>query len=91
MRRYKVAPRFYGFLIVCMLVVFGISFCVSFGRLSNELDSLNAAKAERSELTGELNMLRQEISDCNSTDYIERIARDELGMLYPGEISYVDN
>ena len=26
-----------------------------------------------------------------TTDYIERIARDELGMLYPGEIRYVDN
>lgn len=91
MHRYKIAPRFYCFLIVCMLVVFGVSFAISYGRLTGEVNSLNAAKAEQQELAAEVAELRQEISDIQTDEYIERMAREELGMLYPGEIRYVDN
>lgn len=91
MHRYRVAPRFYCFLIVCMLAVFGVSFAISYGRLSAEIDLLNAANAEQAELATEVAVLRQEMSDVQTDDYIERMAREELGMLYPGEIRYVNN
>lgn len=91
MHRYRVAPRFYCFLIVCMLAVFGVSFAISYGRLSAEIDLLNAANAEQAELATEVAVLRQKMSDVQTDDYIERMAREELGMLYPGEIRYVNN
>lgn len=91
MRRYRIAPRFYGFLIIMMLVVFGVSFAVSYGRLAAELDTLSSAKAEKAQLTAQVTAMRQELTDAQTSEYIERIARDELGMLYPGEIRYVDN
>lgn len=91
MHRYRIAPRFYCFLIVCMLAIFGVSFVISYGRLAGEIDSLNAAKAEQEVLAAEVAGLRQEMSDIQTDEYIERMAREELGMLYPGEIRYVDN
>ncbi len=91
MHRYRIAPRFYCFLIVCMLAVFGVSFAISYGRLAGEIDSLNEAKAEKQVLAEEVAGLRQEMSDIQTDEYIERMAREELGMLYPGEIRYVDN
>lgn len=91
MHRYRIAPRFYVFLIAVMLIVFGVSFAVSYGRLQSEIDQLNAAKAEQDALTAEIAALKQEYTDIQTDEYVERIARDELGMLYPGEIRYVGN
>ena len=91
MHRYRIAPRFYVFLIAVMLIVFGVSFAVSYGRLQGEIDQLNAAKAEQDALTAEIAALKQEYTDIQTDEYVERIARDELGMLYPGEIRYVGN
>ena len=91
MHRYRIAPRFYGFLIVVMLIIFGVSFAVSYGRLNDEMAQLDSAKAEKAELSAEIAALRQEYTDIQTDEYIERIAREELGMLYPGEIRYVGN
>ena len=91
MHRYRIAPRFYVFLIAVMLIVFGVSFAVSYGRLQSEIDQLNAAKAEQDALTAEIAALKQEYTDIQTDEYVERIAREELGMLYPGEIRYVGN
>jgi len=91
MRRYHAAPRFYLFLIAFMLVVFGVSFGVSFGRLVSEARQLNTALAERDAISGDIAALRQEFTDMQTDEYIERLAREELGMLYPGETRYVTN
>lgn len=91
MHRYRIAPRFYVFLIGVMLVIFGVSFAVSYSRLMDEVDALNAAKAEQNQLRAVIADKRQEYADIQTDEYIERIAREELHMLYPGEIRYVGN
>ena len=91
MHRYRIAPRFYIFLICMMLVIFGVSFGVSYSRLMDEVDALNAAKAEQSVLKAEIAEKRQEYTDIQTDEYIEHIARDELHLLYPGEVRYVGN
>ena len=91
MRRYHISPKFYLIVICFMLVVFGTSFGVSYSRLMDEAASLNTAKAEKASLTAEIQALNQEFANLKTDEYIERLARDELGMLYPGEIRYVGN
>lgn len=91
MHRYRIAPRFYVFLIGVMLVIFGVSFAVSYSRLMDEVDALNAAKAEQNQLRAVIADKRQEYADIQTDEYIERIAREELHMLFPGEIRYVGN
>lgn len=91
MHRYRIAPRFYVFLIAVMLVIFGVSFAVSYSRLMDEVYELNSAKAEQEALTALIAEKRQEYTEIQTDEYIERIAREELRMLYPGEIRYVGN
>ena len=91
MRRYHISPKFYLIVICFMLVVFGTSFGVSYSRLMDEAASLITAKAEKASLTAEIQALNQEFANLKTDEYIERLARDELGMLYPGEIRYVGN
>ena len=91
MRRCRISPRFYLIVIAFMLVVFGASFGVSYSRLMDEVGSLNSAKAEKADLNAEIRMLEQEFTDLHTDEYIERLAREECGMLYPGEIRYVGN
>lgn len=90
-RRVRVQPRFYGFILVIMLLCFLVSFIVSqaqYSRVSSRLSSLNA---ERSALTTRVNELTQRLEYVRSDAYVERVARDELGLIRSGEIRYVTN
>lgn len=90
-RRVRVQPRFYGFLLVILLLCFLVSFLVAqaqYTKVSGRLASLNN---ERSALATRVGELTQRLEYVRSDAYIERVARDELGMLRKGEIRYVTN
>jgi cell division protein DivIC len=91
MRRYSVKPRFYIFVCLVMLVFFGISFGVSWMRLAAEEDALAETQSRRAALSAEIAGIQDELEYAGTQDYIERSARDKLGMLYPGEYRYVGN
>ncbi len=90
-RRIRVQPRFWILVIAVMLVCFGTSYAVTqmrYGEVTEQVDALNQEKVglmdRISELSNQLNYV--------STDaYVERVARDELNMIRPGEIRYVSN
>lgn len=91
MRRYRVAPRFYMFIILFMLIFFGVSFTISYSRLNDEIDALNTAQAEANAIAHEIAELNNDIDYIATDEFVERYARENLGMLYPGEIRYTDN
>ena len=47
------------------------------------------ANAERSALLDEVEALSAQLEFAQTDEYVVRVARDELGMLMPGEIRYV--
>jgi cell division protein FtsB len=51
-------------------------------RISTESEKLTALQRENDRLEKRLERL-------NNSDYLEKVAREELGMVQPGEISYV--
>ncbi len=55
---------------------------------------LNTKKAEnlakKQELEREIDDLNKEIEKSGTLEFIEKVARDELGMVKPREIVYVD-
>jgi cell division protein FtsB len=51
-------------------------------RISTEREKLAALQSENQRLEKRLERL-------NNSDYLEKVAREELGMVQPGEISYV--
>lgn len=58
------------------------------------LKELNAKKMDLQDeihhLEEDVNDLEEDIAESNTVDFIEKTARDELGMVKPREIIYVD-
>lgn len=59
--------------------------------LMNDLKGKRAeTEAEIHKLETEIENLRYELENSDSLEFVERVARDELGMVKPREIIYVD-
>lgn len=85
----KIMERFIIFSFVIMIVYLGFIIIKQEMYLSQVKDQtiiaeerLNKAKQINEELTTEKNKL-------NTTEYIEKVAREELGMTKPGEVPYI--
>lgn len=87
----KIQPRFCLILIAVMLIVFGVSIGVASYDLHVGAQKLARVRAEQSALQQELNALHEKLAYTESDAYVERVARDELGLLKPGEIRYVSS
>lgn len=89
MRR-RVKPRFWVFLIGVTLVVFMASFAVMRVRYAQGERRLAQARAEHDAMATQVNLLTDQLTFARTDDYVIRIARDELGMIMPGEVRYVN-
>ena len=89
MRR-RVKPRFWGFMIAVTLIVFLASFAVMRIRYSYGAQQLAQAQSERDALAVEAKLKADQLEFAQTDEYVVRIARDELNMIMPGEIRYVN-
>ena len=89
MRRFNPRPRFYMFMIVALLAVLAVSFTVGALKLHEGDAVLADKKNERNALSAEISDLQDEIDFAQTDEFVERTARDELGLIMPGEIRYV--
>lgn len=89
MRR-RVKPRFWVFMIAVTLIVFMTSFAVMRLRYAQGEQRLAQARIDRDELTMQVNALSDKLAFAQTDDYVIRVARDELGMIMPGEVRYVN-
>lgn len=87
--RLHIKPRFCVFLIAVMLFVFSVSIGISCYELRQGRQRLAKVEAEHDAMLLELSSLREELAFAGTDEYVERIARDELDMVMPGEIRYV--
>jgi cell division protein FtsB len=87
--RLRIHPRFCIILIAMMLVVFSVSIGLSFRDLHAGKQRLAEVRNEYSALQRELASLREELEYAQTDDYVEQVARKELGLMKPGEIRYV--
>ena len=89
MRR-RVKPRFWVLLIAISLIVFGASFAVLQGRYAQGERRLHQVQLDRDALQLQVNDLKDKLAFAQTDDYVIRTARDELGMIMPGEVRYVN-
>ncbi len=89
MRR-RVKPRFWLFMIAITLVVFCASFVVMRHRYAQGAERLRQVQRQRDELVLQVSALSDQLDFAQTDDYIIRTARDELGMIMPGEVRYVN-
>ena len=90
-RRISVRPRFWIFVIVVMLICFGTSYAVTQMRYGQIIDHVSALSREKVGLIDRISELSVQLDYVRTDDYVERVARDELNMIRPGEIRYVSN
>ena len=90
-RRISIQPRFWIFVIVVMLICFGTSYAVTQMRYGQVTAHVNALSQEKVGLIDRISELSSQLSYVRTDDYVERVARDELNMIRPGEIRYVSN
>jgi len=89
--RRKTTPKFWVFMIIAMLIIFGCCFGVAWRQYALGRDRLEQVEAYRNELAQQVDELSDELDYAQTDDYIERAARDELGMIKPGEVRYVNS
>ena len=89
MRR-RVKPRFWIFMIAVTLIVFCASFAVMRARFALGDRRMEQAMARRGELALRAGELNEQLAFAQTDDYVIRVARDELGMIMPGEVRYVN-
>ena len=89
-RRYQVKPRFWLTLSVTAALVFSVSFLVTRARLEAQVARVQERIAERDQIVREIGELENEIDFVQTDEYVERAARDELGLIMPGEVRYVN-
>lgn len=90
-RRVSIRPRFYFFIIVIMILCFTASFAVAQAHYSRVAQQVNSLTLERLDLSARISQLNARLNYVRTDAYIERVARDELNMIMPGEIRYVSN
>lgn len=77
------------------LLVFGLGFTWIFIQQSCEMWAIHKETVASKLKFEQVNEVHQSLVDekirLNSLDYIEKIARDELGLVKPGEIPYLSN
>ena len=89
MRR-RVTPKFWLLVIAVTVLVFGISFVVLQARYSQGQRLLAQVEKSRNELFLKVDELSDQLDYAKTDEYVMRTARDELGMIMPGEIRYVN-
>ena len=88
--RPRTTPRFWLFMIVTTLIVFGVSFGVLQHRYSEGERQLARINDYRDELDLQVRDLNEELEYVQTDAYIIRAARDQLGLIMPSEVRYVN-
>lgn len=85
----SVKPRFWLYMMAALVIVF---FCVYFSQgdyLLKQNSYITALEAERDQLALNNSELERKIEFSKTDEYIERVARDDLGLVMPGQVRFV--
>lgn len=80
--------RAISFLLVVAILVAGFLGWIYWNRFQEILElqaEIAELENERAELRKEISSLNQEVNKRNDLDYIEKLAKEELGLVYPSE------
>jgi cell division protein FtsB len=88
-RRWTIKPRFMLLMSLGVVVCFALIYAGG-QRYARQQDEMIAQlELERQQMIDRNNELVRKIEFAKTDEYVERIAREELGLLKPGEVRYV--
>lgn len=88
--RRKSFPLIYAIIILITLIYFAFSMSKSIGLRNQKLEILSENRREISSLNNDMKNLKREINNADTIEFVEKVARDDLGMVKPREIVYID-
>lgn len=78
-------------IIILFSVLYGsVKIGKSISMRNQKLEIISENKKEISNLKLEIDNLNSELENSSSADFVEKVAREELGMVKPREVIYVD-
>ena len=88
-RHIRVQPRFWRFVILLLVLIFGACALSSELKYRRCCAHLAQVQLERDAAAQRVDALSERLAEVQTDAYIEEVARRELNLLYPGEIRYV--
>ena len=89
LRHIRVLPRFWRFVILLLVLIFGACALSSELKYRRCCAHLAQVQLERDAAAQRVDALSERLAEVQTDAYIEEVARRELNLLYPGEIRYV--
>ena len=89
LRRIRVLPRFWRFIILLLVLIFGACALSSELKYRRCCEHLAQVQLERDAAAQRVDALSERLTVVQTDAYVEEVARRELNLLYPGEIRYV--
>ncbi len=88
-RKKTVKPRFWLLMMAVLAVVF-MSVYVSQGQyLTSQAASIQALEQQKAQALDENAALERKIAFAKTSEYVERVAREQLGLLKKNEVRFV--
>lgn len=84
-KRWKLTPRFWGFLFAIFFAYMAIAYATSFSQIWRLKSEIQHIEEQIARVEARNQELREELEYLQSEEYIERVARQELGLVKPGE------
>ena len=88
-RKKMVKPRFWLLMMFIMVMVFGGVYVTQGQYLSTQAQRIAALESERAGAQDENAALQRKIAFTKTNEYVERVARDQLGLLKKNEVRFV--
>lgn len=86
----RTSPRFWMIVIAFMLISFTISFLFAQHTFQQSALALAEAQEARDALIDRIEELTMELDFAQTDEYVIRIARNELGMIMPNTVRYIN-
>ncbi len=88
-KKKTVKPRFWLLMMAVLALVF-FSVYVSQGQyLSSQAESIRALEQQKAQALDESAALERKIAFAKTSEYVERVAREQLGLLKKNEVRFV--
>lgn len=88
-KRIKLAPRFWALITIVGLIYIGSAYAVGFVKIHRMSQAIHESEAALARIQSENDRMREQLEHMGSDEYIEAIAREQLGLVYPGETAVV--
>ncbi len=90
MKKNKPFPLIFAILILFSVTYGAFNISNNISLRNEKLSEISKKQEKINELKKDISELESEISNSDSVEFIEKVAREDLGMVKPREVVYVD-